>query len=147
MQLLGEGAIEQVSTSRRDGWFVQPPFGVPRREGGLCPILDLGPINRALGKCSFRMLTLSRSWCEFAPGTGLRPWIKGRVLSHSDSTVSQMGFWGMLSTVKEKHSVPILCSPVRAALAPRTFKVLQCCAFSSDRVEGASSTIWTIGWF
>ncbi len=50
----------------------------------------------------------------------------------------------MLSTVKEKHSVPILCSPVRAALAPRTFKVHQCSTSPLDRVEGASSTIWTI---
>ncbi len=44
----------------------------------------------------------------------------------------------MLSTVKEKHSVSILCSPVRAALAPRTFKVQQCSTSSLDRVEGAT---------
>ncbi len=67
-KLLGEGAIEQVSASRRDGCFVQPLFGVPKREGGLCPILDLGPINRALGKRPFGMLTLKQILAQIRPG-------------------------------------------------------------------------------
>ncbi len=67
-KLLGEGAIEQVSASRRDGCFVQPLFGVPKREGGLRPILDLGPINRALGKRPFRMLTLKQILAQIRPG-------------------------------------------------------------------------------
>ncbi len=56
---------------------------MPKREGGFCPILDLGPINRALGKRPFRMsprgLVCVRGF-------------KGRVLSHSDSTASQTFF-------------------------------------------------------
>ncbi len=67
-KLLGEGAIEQVSESRQDGCFVQPLFGVPKREGGLCPILDLGPINRALGKRPFGMLTLKQILAQIRPG-------------------------------------------------------------------------------
>ncbi len=66
-KLLGEEAIEQVSASRRDGCFVQPLFGVPKREGGLRPILHLGPINRALGKRPFRMLTLKQILAQIRP--------------------------------------------------------------------------------
>ncbi len=52
---------------------------------------------------------------------------EGRVLSHSDSTASQ--------TVSEvcfrEHSVPILCSPVRAGFGPvHIFKVRGCNSFS-----------------
>ncbi len=65
---------------------------MPKREGGLCPILDLGPINRALGKRPFRMLTLSRSWRNSPRGLVCVRGFKGRVLSHSDSTASQMVF-------------------------------------------------------
>ncbi len=41
---------------------------MPKREGGLCPILDLGPINRALGKHPFRMLTLKQILAQIRPG-------------------------------------------------------------------------------
>ncbi len=52
--------------------------------------------------------------------------LEGRVLSHSDSTASQ--------TVSEvcfrEHSVPILCSPVRAGFGPaHIFKVRGCSTF------------------
>ncbi len=40
--------------------FFQLLFVVPKRDGGLRPILDLRPINRALGKRPFRMLKLSQ---------------------------------------------------------------------------------------
>ncbi len=67
-KLLGEGAIEQVSASRRDSCFVQPLFGVPKREGGTRTIQDLGPINRALGKRPFRMLALKQILAQIRPG-------------------------------------------------------------------------------
>ncbi len=41
---------------------------MPKREGGLCPILDFGPINRALGKRPFRMLTLKQILAQIHPG-------------------------------------------------------------------------------
>ncbi len=67
-KLLREGAIEQVSASRRDCCFVQPLFGVPKRDGGLRPILDLRPINRAIGKRPFGMLTLKQILAQIRPG-------------------------------------------------------------------------------
>ncbi len=59
---------------------------------------------------------------------------KGRVLSHSDSTVSK--------TVSEVyfggHSVPILCSPVRASFSPtHLFKVHGCSSFPPQIERGA----------
>ncbi len=76
------------------------------------------------------MLTLSRSWREFARGLVCVRGFKGRVLLHSDSTAILRRFFSeYLSTVREKHSVPILCSPVWAVPAPRTFKVHQCSTF------------------
>ncbi len=41
---------------------------MPKREGGLRPILDLRPINRALGKRPFRMLTLKQILAQICPG-------------------------------------------------------------------------------
>ncbi len=41
---------------------------MPKRDGGLRPILDLRPINRALGKRPFRMLTLKQILAQIRPG-------------------------------------------------------------------------------
>ncbi len=48
--------------------FFQPQYVVPKRDGGLRPILDLRPINRALGKRPFRMLTLKQILAQIRPG-------------------------------------------------------------------------------
>ncbi len=115
--LLEKGAIEKV-----------PPSERAKRDGGLRPILDLRPINRALGMRPFRMLMLKQILVQIRPG------FEGRVLSHSDSTASQ--------TVSEVcfrgHSVPILCSPVRASFSPtHLFKVHGCSSFPPQIEWGA----------
>ncbi len=75
------------SPSERAGEQVlQPLFHDIQKNGGLRPILDLRPINRALGKHPFRMLTLKHGLRGLVCICGF----KRRVLSHSDSTVSQM---------------------------------------------------------
>ncbi len=53
--LLKKGAIEKVPPSEQESGFYSRYFVMPKRDGGLHPILDLRLINRALGKRPFRI--------------------------------------------------------------------------------------------
>ncbi|KAI2650818.1 Transposon Ty3-G Gag-Pol polyprotein [Labeo rohita] len=56
--LLTKGAIETVPSAEIKKGFYSPYFIVPKKGGGLRPILDLRVLNRALLKLPFKMLTL-----------------------------------------------------------------------------------------
>ncbi len=119
--LLEKGAVERVPPNELESGFYSRYFVVPKRDGGLRPILDLRPINRALCERPFRMITLKHILAQIRVRG-----FEGRVFSHSDSTASQ--------TVSEvylrEHCVPILCSPVRAGSGPaHVFKVRGCSTF------------------
>ena len=58
--LLAKDAIEPVPSADMKKGFYSPYFIVPKKGGGLRPILDLRILNRALHKLPFRMLTLKR---------------------------------------------------------------------------------------
>ncbi|KAL0199156.1 hypothetical protein M9458_007696, partial [Cirrhinus mrigala] len=58
--LLAKDAIETVPSAEMKKGFYSPYFIVPKKGGGLRPILDLRALNRALLKLPFRMLTLKR---------------------------------------------------------------------------------------
>ncbi len=58
--LLAKDAIEPVSPAEMKSGFYSPYFIVPKKDGGLRPILDLRVLNRALHKLPFRMLTQRR---------------------------------------------------------------------------------------
>ncbi len=131
--LLEKGAIERIPASELESSFYSRYFVVAKRDGGLRSILDLRPINRALGKHPFRR--------KFAPGTGCVRGFKGRVLSHSDSTASQT-----LSEVCSRgHSVPVPClfSCLGWLWPPRTFSKCMDAAppIPSERAECAFSII------
>ncbi len=55
--LLAKDAIEPVPPAEMKSGFYSPYFIVPKKGGGLRPILDLRVLNRALHKLPFRMLT------------------------------------------------------------------------------------------
>ncbi len=55
--LLAKDAIEPVPPAKMKSGFYSPYFIVPKKGGGLRPILDLRVLNRALHKLPFRMLT------------------------------------------------------------------------------------------
>ncbi len=57
--LLAKDAIEPVPPAEMKSGFYSPYFIVPKKDGGLRPILDLRVLNRALHKLPFRMLTPS----------------------------------------------------------------------------------------
>ncbi len=58
--LLAKDAIEPVPPADMRSGFYSPYFIVPKKSGGLRPILDLRVLNRALHKLPFRMLTQKR---------------------------------------------------------------------------------------
>jgi hypothetical protein len=58
--LLAKDAIEPVPPAEMRSGFYSPYFIVPKKSGGLRPILDLRVLNRALHKLPFKMLTQKR---------------------------------------------------------------------------------------
>ncbi len=60
MTLLEKGAIEMVSLALSESGFYSRYFLVPKKDGGLRPILDLRRLNHALMRRPFRMITLKQ---------------------------------------------------------------------------------------
>ncbi len=58
--LLAKDAIESVPPAKMRQGFYSPYFIVPKKGGGLRPILDLRLLNRALHRLPFKMLTHRR---------------------------------------------------------------------------------------
>ncbi len=58
--LLAKDAIEPVPAADMRSGFYSPYFIVPKKSGGLRPILDLRVLNRALHRLPFKMLTPKR---------------------------------------------------------------------------------------
>ncbi len=58
--LLAKDAIEPVPPADMRSGFYSPYFIVPKKSGGLRPILDLRALNRALHRLPFKMLTPKR---------------------------------------------------------------------------------------
>ncbi len=58
--LLAKDAIEPVPPADMRSGFYSPYFIVPKKSGGLRPILDLRVLNRVLHKLPFKMLTQKR---------------------------------------------------------------------------------------
>ncbi len=66
--LLAKRAVEAVPLTDRESGFYSRYFLVPKKNGGLRPILDLRPLNRALSKRSFKMITLRQILSHIRPG-------------------------------------------------------------------------------
>ncbi len=60
MTLLEKGAIEMVPPALSESGFYSRYFLVPKKDGGLRPILDLRRLNHALMRRPFRMITLKQ---------------------------------------------------------------------------------------
>ncbi len=69
--LLAKDAIEPVPPADMRSVFYSPYFIVPKKGGGLRPILDLRILNRALHRLSFKMLTPKRIFAS-VPKIGLQ---------------------------------------------------------------------------
>lgn len=55
-RLLVKGAIERVPPPERASGFYSQYFIVSKKDGGLCPILDLSHLNRTVKKLTFKMI-------------------------------------------------------------------------------------------
>ena len=66
--LLAKGAIKIVPASQSESGFYSRYFLVPKKDGGLRPILDLRHLNRALMVRPFRMLTTRHILTQIRPG-------------------------------------------------------------------------------
>ncbi len=59
--LLRKGAIEVVPPHERESGFYNQYIIVPKKDGGLHPILDLRQLNRSFSRLKFRMLTIRQN--------------------------------------------------------------------------------------
>ncbi len=68
MTLLEKGAIEMVPPALSESGFYSRYFLVPKKDGGLRPILDLRRLNHALMRRPFRMITLKQILSQICTG-------------------------------------------------------------------------------
>ncbi len=68
MSLLAKGAVEMVPPAQSESGSYSRYFLVPKKDGGLRPILDLRHLNRALMKRPFRMITSKQILSQICPG-------------------------------------------------------------------------------
>ncbi len=131
--LLGKGAIEKVPQSELECGFYSRYFVVPKRDGGLRPILDLRPINRALCKCPFRMLTLKQILAQIRPGDWFASVDLKDAYFHIRIAPHHRHF---LRFAFEGTAYQYSVLPFGLALAPRTFSKCMDAALSPLRASG-----------
>ncbi len=68
MTLLEKGAIEMVPPALSESGFYSRYFLVPKKDGGLRPIIDLRRLNHALMRRPFRMITLKQILSQIRTG-------------------------------------------------------------------------------
>ncbi len=68
MTLLEKGAIEMVPPALSESGFYSRYFLVPKKDGGLRPILDLRRLNHALMRRPFRMIMLKQILSQICTG-------------------------------------------------------------------------------
>ncbi len=89
MTLLEKGAIEMVPPALSESGFYSRYFVVPKKDGGLRPILDLRRLYHALMRRPFRMITLKQILADLHRGLVLFSGPERCILSHPDSPPSQ----------------------------------------------------------
>ncbi len=144
--LLVKDAIEPVPPADMRSGLFSPYFIVPKKGGGLRPILDLRVLNRALHKLPFKMLTQKRIFGCVRP----LDWFAAIDLKDAYFHVSilprhrpflRFAFEGQAYQYKVlpfglSLSPRVFTKVVEAALVPRENKV---CAFSTTSTTGSYS--------
>ncbi len=106
---------------------------VPKRDGGLRPILDLRPINRALCEHPFRMITLKQILAQIRPGDWFASVDLKDAYFHIQIAPHHRRF---LRFAFENTAYQYSVLPFGLALAPRTFSKCVDAALSPLRASG-----------
>ncbi len=131
--LLEKGAVERVPPNELESGFYSRYFVVPKRDGGLRPILDLRPINRALCKRPFRMITLKQILAQIRPGDWFASVDLKDAYFHIQIAPHHRRF---LRFAFEGTEYQYSVLPFGLALAPRTFSKCVDAALSPLRASG-----------
>ncbi len=131
--LLEKGAVERVPPNELESGFYSRYFVVPKRDGGLRPILDLRPINRALGKRPFRMIMLKQILAQIRPGDWFASVDLKDAYFHIQIAPHHRRF---LRFAFESTAYQYSVLPFGLALAPRTFSKCVDAALSPLRASG-----------
>ncbi len=131
--LLEKGAVERVPPNELESGFYSRYFVVPKRDGGLRPILDLRPINRALCKRPFRMITLKQILAQIRPGDWFASVDLKDAYFHIQIAPHHRRF---LRFAFENTAYQYSVLPFGLALAPRTFSKCVDAALSPLRASG-----------
>ncbi len=133
MNLLVKGAIETVPPAQSESGFYSCYFLVPKKDGGLWPILDLRRLNWALMGRPFRMTTLKQILSQVCPGDWFFSLDLKDAYIHIQIAPHHRRF---LRFVFE--GLAYMALPFGLSLAPRTFTK---CIFS-DETDGNPHSKW-----
>ncbi len=131
---LEKGAIEYVPHSNREIGFYRRYFIVPKKDGGLRPILDLRVLNISVMKLKFKMLTLrqivsqirSEDW--FVTIDLKDTYFHISILPSQE--VPEVRFWG--------QSIPVSGSSVRPGIITPHFHEMRRCSPGASSASGYS---------
>ncbi len=131
--LLQKGAIEEVPQSEVEQGFFSRYFLVPKRDGGLRPILDLRRLNLSLYKGKFKMLTMRTIMSQVQEGDwfvtiDLKDAYFHIQVVHRHRRFLRFAFGG------KAYQYKVL--PFGLALAPRTFTKCMDAALALLRLQG-----------
>ncbi len=131
--LLQKGAIEEVPQSEVEQGFFSRYFLVPKRDGGLRPILDLRRLNLSLYKGKFKMLTMRTIMSQVQEGDwfvtiDLKDAYFYIQVVHRHRRFLRFAFGG------KAYQYKVL--PFGLALAPRTFTKCMDAALAPLRLQG-----------
>ena len=131
--LLVKGAIEIVPPAHRDSGFYSRYFLVPKKDGGLRPILDLRHLNRALMRRRFRMITLKQILSQIRSGDWFFSLDLKDAYFHIQIAPRHRPF---LRFAFEGVAYQYKVLPFGLSLAPRTFTKCMDAALSPLRQKG-----------
>ncbi|KAL0168850.1 hypothetical protein M9458_037072, partial [Cirrhinus mrigala] len=131
--LLAKQAVEVVPEEQKECGLYSRYFLVPKKDGGIRPILDLRPLNRALAKRSFKMITVKQILAHIQPGDHLIAVDLKDAYFHIQVAPHHRRF---LRFAFEGVAYQFKVFPFGLALAPCTFTMCMNAALSPLRLSG-----------
>ncbi len=131
--LLQKGAIEEIPQSDIERGFFSRYFLVPKRDGGLRPILDLRRLNFSLYKGKFKMLTMKTIMSQIQGGDWVVTIDLKDAYFHIQVVQRHRRFLRFAFGGKA-YQYKVL--PFGLALAPRTFTKCMDAALAPLRLQG-----------